>query len=183
MRIHVAKAGICRQPSSKILTRMRGFTFLGLMMIIAIMGVVLLSVGEVWHFAQKRNKELELLFVGDQYRRAIKTYYDHTPSSSRQTYPMNLEELLKDPRYPTTHRYLRRIYPDPITGASEWGVLRDPNGGIIGVYSLSDEMPAKQGGFRLAEREFEGKTKYSEWYFKYVPPIYASGVPAMQYTK
>ncbi len=151
--------------------QMRGFTFLGLMMIIAIMGVALLAVGEVWHSAQKREKEQALLFVGDQFRLAISLYYAHTPvASKQQPYPMNLEDLLKDPRYPSTERYLRKIYLDPISGSPEWGLARKPNGGIFGVYSLSEETPIKQGNFRLSDKEFAGKKKYAEWIFMHVPP-------------
>jgi len=145
---------------------MGGFTFLGLMIIIAIMGIVLLTVGEVWHVAQKRAKEQELLFVGNQFRQAIKLYGAHTPGGNKQqAYPATLEDLLKDPRYPSTQRYLRRIYLDPITGSPDWGVTRAPNGGINGVYSLSEETPIKQSNFRLVDQNFEGKTKYADWIF------------------
>ena len=48
-----------------------GFTFIGLMVIITIMGIGLYAVGEVWHVAQKRANEQELLFVGNQFRLAI----------------------------------------------------------------------------------------------------------------
>jgi len=143
-----------------------GFTFIGLMVIITIMGIGLYAVGEVWHVAQKRAKEQELLFVGNQFRLAIKLFKAHTPPTNRQQiYPNALEDLLKDPRYPSTQRYLRKVYLDPITGKSEWGVVKMANGGIYGVYSLSEETPIKQNNFRLADQNFEGKTKYSDWVF------------------
>ena len=148
---------------------MRGFTFLGLLIIVAIMGVGLLAVGEVWHSARQREKEQELLFVGNQFRQAIKSYYLHTPAG-HQRYPATLEDLLKDPRYPSTQRYLRKIYPDPISGSTEWGTLKNnTNKAIIGVYSKSEETPIKQGNFRLRDKDFEGKTKYADWLFTYVP--------------
>jgi type II secretory pathway pseudopilin PulG len=148
---------------------MRGFTFLGLLIIVAIMGVGLLAVGEVWHSARQREKEQELLFVGNQFRRAISSYYRHAPAANKQQpYPTTLEDLLKDPRYPSTQRYLRKIYPDPISGSADWGVVTK-NGGIYGVYSLSEEAPIKQGNFRPSENAFEGKTKYSDWLFIYEP--------------
>jgi type II secretory pathway pseudopilin PulG len=151
--------------------RERGFTFLGLMMIISIMGVVLYSVGEVWHLARKREKEQELLFIGAQFRQAIRAYYENAPASHRmQRYPTHLEDLLKDPRYPGTHRYLRRFYPDPMRGVAEWGLIRDQKGGIIGVHSLSEDSPLKLAGFRLADADLAGYEKYSSWVFKYVPP-------------
>ncbi len=148
-----------------------GFTLIGLLMIIALMGIALLAVGEVWHVAQKREKEQALLFVGNQFRQAIALYYAHTPvANKQQPYPPQLEDLLKDPRYPSTQRYLRKIYIDPMTGLSEWGVLRLPNGGIYGVYSLSDESPIKHSNFRPSEIGFEGKDKYSDWKFVYQRP-------------
>lgn len=160
-----------RQPRSKTPGKMGGFTFLGLMMIVALMGVALLAVGEVWHTAQRREKEQTLLFVGEQFRQAINSYYLHTPVASKhQPYPMSLDDLLKDPRSLTTQRHLRKIYLDPISGNTEWGLAKKPNGGIYGVYSLSEGTPIKQGNFRLADKEFEGKEKYAEWVFKHVPP-------------
>ncbi|MGC2167019.1 MAG: type II secretion system protein [Gallionella sp.] len=147
-----------------------GFTFIGLMVIVSILGIGLLAVGEVWHTAKQREKEQALLFVGDQFRRAIKSYFAHTPVAARgQPYPMSLEDLLKDPRSPATQRYLRKIYTDPITGQTDWGLLRNQNGAIVGVFSRSEDTPLKQSNFRLENVDFEGKTKYSEWIFMFVP--------------
>lgn len=157
---------------------MAGFTFIGLMVIVSIMGIALLAVGELWSTAKQRDKEQELLFVGDQFRRAITAYYIHAPNK-QQPYPMTLEDLLKDPRYPTTHRYLRKMYPDPITGSTEWGVLRKPNGGIYGVYSQSEATPLKQSNFRLADKDFAGKPKYADWLFMHAP-TQPSGKPVVQ---
>ena len=52
----------------------RGFTYLVLLAVVAAMGIVLATAGEVWHMALKREKEQELLFVGDQFRRAFNLY-------------------------------------------------------------------------------------------------------------
>jgi type II secretory pathway pseudopilin PulG len=152
-----------------------GFTFIGLLMIVALMGIALLAVGEVWSYAQKREREQQLLFVGGQFRQAIKLYYVHTPVASKlQPYPMSLEDLLKDPRYPSTQRYLRKMYLDPISNSEDWGVLKTQNGGIFGVYSLSQEKPIKQNNFIAAYDDFKDKTTYSDWAFKYVPAPTAS---------
>lgn len=147
--------------------RSGGFTYLGLLAVIAIMGVLLVTAAEVWHTAQRREKEQELLFVGHQFRRAIAQYYEHAPGLGRR-YPMSLEELLKDPRYPETRRYLRRIYADPVGGA-EWGLVKGPGGEIYGVHSLSEEEPVKKGNFTIEDKSFEGKTKYAEWVFIHIP--------------
>ncbi len=156
--------------------RQGGFTYLGLLAFVAIMGVGLLAAGEVWHTAQQREKERELLFIGDQFRRAIGLYYEH-PMGGGSRYPATLEDLLKDPRYPSTQRYLRKIYRDPFNGGTEWGVIRKPDGGIYGVYSLSEAEPLKKYNFRLADKDFEGKAKYADWIFAYVPKENAPKTP------
>jgi hypothetical protein len=66
------------------------------------------------------------------------------------------------------------MYLDPISNSEDWGVLKTPNGGIFGVYSLSQEKPIKQSNFIAAYDDFKDKTKYSDWAFKYVPAQTAS---------
>jgi hypothetical protein len=114
-----------------------------------------------------REKEAELLFVGNQYRKAIQRYYLTGP---QRQYPRSLEDLLKDPRQPGTVRYLRKLYPDPITG-QEWVIVKAPDGGILGVHSASDEAPFKTANFKLRDRTFEGVQKYSDWKFIFQPPV------------
>jgi type II secretory pathway pseudopilin PulG len=143
----------------------RGFTYLAILFVIAFMGLGLALTGEVWRTAALRDKEAQLLYAGGQYRRAIERYYLSGP----RQYPRKLEDLLKDPRKPNTERYLRRLYFDPVTGSPEWGLVKAPDGGIMGVYSLSDEKAVKTGGFDLRNRAFEGSEKYSDWKFVYDP--------------
>jgi len=145
-----------------------GFTYIALLIFIAIMGVVLASAGQIWHMAMQREKERELLFVGDQFRRAIDQYSTHSQSATER-FPMSLEDLLKDPRFPGTQRYLRKIYNDPITGSSKWGEIKGPNGEIFGVYSLSEDEPVKKGNFSIADADFKDKKKYSDWVFMSTP--------------
>lgn len=168
MRFFSGKNGWKRNIYAGMAGREGGFTYLGLLAIIAVMGVVMVGTGEVWHIAQKREKEQELLFVGNQFRQALNGYYENTPGRERR-YPSKLEDMLKDPRYPSTQRYLRKIYPDPVSGNAEWGLVKGPDGEIYGVYSLSGEEPMKKGNFSLADKSFEGKTKYEDWVFMHVP--------------
>jgi type II secretory pathway pseudopilin PulG len=142
-----------------------GFTYLTVLFIIAIMGAGLALVGEVWHTAAVREKEAELLFVGNQYRKAIERYYLNGP----RQYPREPSDLLKDPRKPTTERYLRRLYPDPISGGRDWGYVKAPDGGIMGVHSLSGEKPLKSANFNPRDRGFEGSSRYSDWKFVFTP--------------
>lgn len=157
----------CRRPAS----REGGFTYIGLLAIILMMGVVLATAGEVWHFALKREKEQELLFVGNQFRQAIRLYYEHSPPQT-QRYPARLEDLLGDPRYPSTQRYLRKIYADPINGSTKWGLVKGLGGEILGVHSLSRKEPVKKGNFSSVDKSFENKKKYADWVFMYAPGQY-----------
>jgi len=148
--------------------RERGFTYIGVLVLVVLMGIALASAGEVWHTMQQREKEQQLLFIGHQFRLALKRYAHHTPAKGRRQ-PLHLEELLLDPRHPGIQRYLRQIYLDPMTGSPEWGLITGPGGEIYGVHSLAEGEPLKKGQFDLADRHFEGSMKYSDWVFTYSP--------------
>ena len=148
----------------------RGFTYLGVLVLAAIMAGGLAVTGDVWHTSTMREKEVELLYVGNQYRKAIQRYYLTGP---QRQYPRSLEDLLKDPRQPGTVRYLRKLYPDPITG-QEWVIVKAPDGGILGVHSASDDTPFKTSNFKLRDRSFDGVQKYSDWKFIFQPATAAA---------
>jgi type II secretory pathway pseudopilin PulG len=145
----------------------RGFTYLTVLFIVAILGGGLALVGQMWETVAKREKEAELLFIGHQYRKAIERYFLSGP---QRQYPRTLEDLLKDPRRPGAERYLRKLYPDPLTGAAEWGLVKAPDGGILGVHSLSTDKPLKIAGFKLRDAGFERAQTYADWKFSHTLP-------------
>lgn len=120
---------------------------------------------ELWTTAVKREREKELLFIGRQFRDAIGRYYEATPGSAKQ-YPVTLDDLISDARYPQPRRHLRKVYLDPMTGNNEWGVMR-LGGRIVGIHSLSDAAPMKTAGFLQSEGAFQSSEKYSDWVFTY----------------
>jgi type II secretory pathway pseudopilin PulG len=150
-----------------------GFTYLGLLIFVVILGILLAMTGEVWSTVQKRANEEELLFVGHQFRQAIQLYYDRSPGGAKK-YPQSLDDLLLDNRYLATQRFLRKIYVDPMTGKAEWGLVKAPDNGIAGVYSLSKDTPLKEAGFDQQDQSFENAKTYSDWQFTY--QVVASGV-------
>lgn len=158
-----------------VMRRNLGFTYLTVLFIVAILLGGLAMVGEMWETVAKRDKESELLFVGNEYRKAIARYYESTPGVAKG-YPRTLEDLLKDSRMPSTQRYLRRLYRDPF-GSTEWGIVKAPDGGIAGVYSLSEEKPLKTGNFKLRDAGFEGAQRYADWKFIYSPAPAAQTPP------
>ena len=157
-----------------------GFTYVGILLAIALVGTQLAVAGLVWSFAQERQKERELLFVGEQFRTAIARYYLN-PQGPQKEYPRRLEDLVGDPRYPGTVRHLRKIYADPITGKVQWGLITTPDGSILGVHSLAEKAPIKIGNFRPTEKSFEKQQRYADWKFVYMvgmPVGLSTGSPA-----
>jgi type II secretory pathway pseudopilin PulG len=141
--------------------RNAGFTYVTALILIALMGVFVTSVVETWSHARQREKEAELVWIGQQFRQAIGLYYQRSPGAVKR-YPQTLDEILVDPRFPNVQRYLRRIYADPMTGKPDWVLLPAPAGGVMGVRSSSSNVPI---------RDVASGTKYSDWTFTYVPPL------------
>lgn len=145
-----------------------GFTYLALLLTVAVTGGALAAIGELSSHAAQRDRESELLSVGEEIRRAIGAFYERSPGGAKR-YPSALEELLEDKRSAVPQRYLRRVYPDPLTGKPDWGVIEAPTGGIMGVYSRSELPPVKRGNFSRSDESFAQATRYSEWKFFYSP--------------
>jgi type II secretory pathway pseudopilin PulG len=158
----------CRSTPARR-SRHAGFTYVGLLITVAVLGVGLAAIGQVWRTAAAREKERELLFIGDQYRTALRNYYVGTPAGQSR-YPRRLEDLVEDRRLPVMRRHLRRVYPDPITGGDQWGIVPSFDGGIAGVFSLSEQHPLKIAGFTDADERFGGAKHYSDWKFAYAAP-------------
>lgn len=156
--------------------RPSGFTYIGLLIAVAILGVVSAGAITAGSALQRRSHEAELLFIGEQFRAAFQSYYDSTPPG-HAPYPASLAQLLKDPRLPATRRHLRRIYADPLTGKAQWGTIPAPGGGIAGIHSLAEGRPIKISGFPPAFASFEGKASYSDWIFSPALPAAADTTP------
>ncbi|PYC13896.1 type II secretion system protein [Pseudomonas mosselii] len=139
-----------------------GFTYLGVLLLIAISSVALAATGTLWATSVQRERERQLLWVGGQYAQALRSYYRASPGLAQ--YPQELGELVEDNRFPAPQRHLRRLYPDPV-GGQEWGLLRAVDGRITGVYSRSEAAPLKRSGFDAQWNGFEGLEHYSDWQF------------------
>jgi type II secretory pathway pseudopilin PulG len=149
---------------SPVGTRNAGFTYLGLLFAVATLGIVLSTVGVVWSTEIRRDKEAQLLFVGDQMRDAIGRY-----RAVNGQYPLALTDLILDEHSPAVRRFLRRIYVDPITNVADWEPIMAPEGGIMGVASPSMQKPIKVAGFSAADSTFEKTDCYCDWRFVYSP--------------
>lgn len=160
-------------PTGK--TAQSGFTYLFVLMLIALIGMGLVAAGTLWSTASKRAREAELLFVGDQYRRAIRSYYELDPAQPRL--PQSIDDLLEDKRRPDIVRHLRRAYRDPFTGGAFTLILAADKQGIVGVFSQTTGHPFKTAGFVPEYETFTGAANYSAWRFEFIPPAKAAAQP------
>ena len=129
----------------------KGFTYVGFLVFVAVAGAGAAAYAEIVSHAMQREKEAELLFRGNAYQAAIASYY-----KAGQRWPQSLEQLLEDERYPMPVRHLRKLYRDPMTGQADWALVQAPDGGgVMGVYSRSEEAPIKTANFPAANSTFE----------------------------
>ena len=140
-----------------------GFTYIGLLLCIAILGLSLSAFSICMHYQVRSEKEKQLLFVGGEFRSAINSYYDNSPSGVK-AYPLSLQDLLLDKRVPSIRRHLRQVYLDPITGKDDWCYVRQ-QGHIIGVYSPSELTPFKKSFINSLDFKFSGAIRYKDWIF------------------
>jgi hypothetical protein len=175
-----------------------------LLVMLGVMSVLMTAMLPAWRFQAKREKELELVFRGEQYIRAIALYERRMGPGSR---PPTLDALVQQ-------RFIRKKYKDPMTkdgefqvlyiganapappgpgGRGQPGVSQVPGqtgvgsglsggqpgmGGILGVVSKSKESSI---------RVYQGNTRYDQWRFVFagaanrpgMPPGAGRGVPGM----
>jgi len=155
-------------PHRRHATPQRGFTLIGVLLFAAVFAVAAAAAVTAGATLQRHAAEEDLLAAGLEFRNAFKSYYESALSTPR--YPIKLEDLLRDPRFPGVRRHLRKLYADPLTGKAEWGTIPAPGGGIMGVYSLATDTPIKTALFPAEFAAFEGKATYAEWQFAYVAP-------------
>lgn len=174
--------------------KQKGFVYLWALFAVTVAGVMMAATGQVWQTKSQREKEQELLFIGEQYRKAIMSYYNNQLTGIRQ-YPESLEQLLEDKRGPVPIRHLRKIYIDPMTMTDDWGLveeedmpqqvqgqsnaqgnqnnasssigssLSNTSKGIVGVYSLSNKKPVKKENFPEYFAKFSEAQTYQDWKF------------------
>lgn len=138
--------------------RARGFAYLVLLLWLAIAGALLAALGTHWSFESRREREQELVFRGEQYRRAIESFaapINLNGCSNLQQLPASLDELLEDRRCGLVRHHLRKAYADPVMRSPDWGLVLEFER-IRGVYSRSTAEPI---------RRIEGVKTYSDWRF------------------
>lgn len=142
-------------------------------------------VGVWWRQQVVREYERDLIFAGQQFREALNRYARESPTGTPR-HPEKLEDLLADRRSGGVRRHLRRVFPDPFTGSTRWGLVRQ-GGRIVGVYSEATGRPLMKAGFPKELAGFAMASSYADWQFvadgvQIAPrpdlPVGAGGAPA-----
>ena len=164
--MRIGKAGPA--PRAGMAHAQQGFTYLALL--VAMLLLALATQGVVTYASQQaqREREADLLRIGETFAQAIGAYYEATPGSVKR-WPQSLEDLVEDKRQVAIQRHLREVYPDPMTRLPNWGLVVASDGGIQGVYSKSMEPPIRMGAVQLDTLALTAATRYAQWLFVYEP--------------
>jgi len=163
-----------------------GFTFLGILLFVVLLGIASMATLGAADAIAQRAAEDELLQIGEEFNQAFLSYFNRSPAGVRH-FPLELEELVRDPRFPGEVRHLRKIYPDPLSGRNEWGLVKSPQGEIIGVFSLAEGKPIRQIDLLADPAMLPPQSapaapplkRYSEWVFGYYTALrQATPIPA-----
>jgi len=135
--------------------RERGYALVMALLMVMAIGLASTSAVLRWQTEIQRERERQLRFVGAQYADAIASYYLAVPGAKQ--YPLSLDDLLDDKRFPMPRRHLRRKYPDPMTGQADWDLIVQ-DGRIIGLHSRST-------AYTLKQERGAASTTYADWQF------------------
>jgi type II secretory pathway pseudopilin PulG len=163
--------------------RQGGFAYVLLLVTVTVIGVAASSAVVLGASLARRDAEQQLLAIGEEFQRALQTYAGLPAGAAAGVAampgvhgPRTLDDLLKDPRSPGVRRHLRQLYADPLTGKQEWGMVRDADGHILGIYSLAPGRPIKRTEWPPQWAHFEEQESYAGWVFGVMGPGRVPGV-------
>jgi len=142
----------------------RGFAWLFVLIMLAVASAAGAVVAQRWSDQTSREKERQLLRIGNAYARALAEYRASSLGTDKR-YPPTLEQLLLDTRPVVTRRHLRTLYADPMTGKADWVLVHDARGDIMGVRSRSEQRPWARVAQSLEYADVPAAERYSDWIF------------------
>jgi type II secretory pathway pseudopilin PulG len=176
----------------------RGYAMAALLVMLAVMSILMTALLPAWRFQAKREKELELIFRGEQYVKAIERYERKMGPGMR---PPSIDVLVQQ-------RFLRKKYKDPMTEDGEFQPIYigannptspTPGGrgqrGLPGPTQPTPGQPSVGSGFSGGQpgmggilgvvskskessiRTYKGGTRYNEWRFIFAGAANRPGMP------
>jgi type II secretory pathway pseudopilin PulG len=147
-----------------------GFILLAVLFLVALILITLAVAAPKIAQSIRRDRELELVHRGEQYKRAVKLYY-----RKFQAYPSTIDQLVNTNQI----RFLRKRYTDPMTGKDDWKIIHQGEQhvkimGLFGQPIASSGGPAAAGtsiagigqsgiGNERAEQRRDGHIGLSLW--------------------
>ncbi len=118
-----------------------GFILLAVLFLVVLILIGLAVAAPKMARSIQRDRELELVHRGEQYKRAIKLYY-----AKFGAYPTSIDQLLNT----NNVKFLRKRYKDPITGKDDWRIIhygeaKVPPMGLFGQPLGPTGQPAATG--------------------------------------
>ncbi len=150
---------------------------IALLLMLVLVGVGALAAAEIWSTARRHEREVELLWAGDQYRKAIESYWRITPGA-RKILPVSIDQLLNDDRFPNPVHHLRQAYRDPMAPDTDFEPIV-VNNALVGVHSTVKDAPLKHANFPPRYQQFAAAENYSQWQFIFMPPTAFNNGPVV----
>ena len=123
-----------RTPTSRTDSE-AGYVLLAVLFLVALILIALAVAAPKVTQSIQRDRELELVHRGEQYKRAIKLYYRKFGA-----YPASVDQLVNT----NNIRFLRKRYTDPMTGKDDWKVINfgQAHVKVLGLFG----QPVSNGG-------------------------------------
>lgn len=153
--------------------RRHGFAYLAVLFFVAALSISIGVVAQHQDTLLKREKEQEWMFIGQQYQRAIASYYQQSPNGLKEL-PTKVEDLVLDKRFIAPTRHLRKAYADPLTG-EPWALVTDEDGKISGFYSRSQQPVFLLTQLQQLDLDLSEVSTHADVIFKYKPTSVATG--------
>lgn len=141
-----------------------GMAYLSLLIVLFFLSLAATATLQVNSLMAQRAAEDELIDIGLQFKAALRSYANAS-LPHMNTYPSSLDELVKDTRFPVLKRHLRKVPIDPMIKQARWGLVHAKDGGIVGIFSLSEKKAIKVASFPEDLSKLEGTAFYREWIF------------------
>jgi type II secretory pathway pseudopilin PulG len=147
------------------ITAPSGYAMVALLVGLSVMSVAATLALPVWKQAAQREKEAELIFRGEQYKRAVALFQRRAGPG---VLPPDIDFLVEN-------RFLRRAYRDPMT-SGDFEVIR--RGGVSGP-ARAGEPPGVVGVVSRSQersiRLYGDRDVYNEWLFVHQEPSSGPG--------
>jgi len=116
-----------------------GFILLAVLFLVALILIALAVAAPTVAKSIQRDKEVELVHRGEEYKRAVKLYYKKFGA-----YPTSIDQLVNT----NNIRFLRKRYKDPITGKDDWRLIYFGQAKVppMGLFGQPLVVPGLAGG-------------------------------------